>query len=115
LVPVGSPVGASAPGLAAGALVMASASPANTPLGQASIYFAPAGQFGVSGKGTPAGQPVSIMGGLAGSEALSLANYQTGAANDTLCFLPSQAAFAPVFPFEISSLENSGSGSLKPR
>jgi hypothetical protein len=115
LVPVGSPVGAKAPALSAGALVLASASPANTPLGTASIYFAPAGQFGVAGAGTAAGQPVSIMGGLSGSEALTLASYQTGGTNDTLCFLPSQSAFAPIFPFQTASLENSGSGKLGSR
>jgi hypothetical protein len=115
LVPLGSAVGAKVPGLSAGALVMASASPASTALGQAQIYLAPGGQFGVSGAGTAAGKPVSIMGGIFGSECLTLASYQAGAANDTLCFLPSQPAFAPVFPFQTASLENSGSGSLKPR
>ncbi|HEU4598037.1 MAG TPA: hypothetical protein VFS10_23115 [Pyrinomonadaceae bacterium] len=115
LVPLGSPVGATAPGLAAGALVMASASPASTALGQALIYLAPGGQFGVKGEGTAAGQPVSIMGGMFGSECLTLANYQAGSGNDTLCFLPSQPAFAPVFPFQTASLQSTGSGNLKPR
>ncbi|HWS53782.1 MAG TPA: hypothetical protein VN228_06640 [Pyrinomonadaceae bacterium] len=115
LVPLGSSVGATAPGLAAGALVMASASPAGTAMGQALIYLAPGGQFGVAGAGTAAGQPVSVMGGMFGSESLTLANYQAGAGNDTLCFLPSQPAFAPVFPFQTASLQSTGSGSLKPR
>lgn len=115
LVPLGSAVGATGPGLAAGALVMASASPASTALGQAQIYLAPGGQFGVADAGTAAGQPVSIMGGIFGSECLTLANYQVGAQNDTLCFLPSKPAFAPVFPFQTASLQNTGSGSLQPR
>lgn len=115
LVPLGSSVGATAPGLAAGALVMASASPEGTAMGQALIYLAPGGQFGVAGAGTAAGQPVSIMGGMFGSECLTLANYQAGSGNDALCFLPSQSAFAPVFPFQTASLQSTGSGSLKPR
>lgn len=116
LIPLGSAVGAKSPGLGAGALVMASASPAGTPLGQATIYLLPGGNFGVSGAGSAAGTPVSIMGGLFGSECLTLANYQTGgAANDTLCFLPSQPAYAPVFPFQTASLQSTGSGSLRPR
>lgn len=115
LVPLGSSVGATAPGLSAGALVMASASPASAAPGQALIYLAPGGQFGVFDKSTSAGQPISVMGGMFGSECLTLANYQAGAGNDALCFLPSQAAFAPVFPFETSSLQSTGSGSLKPR
>jgi hypothetical protein len=116
LIPAGSAVGAKSPGLGAGALVMTSASPAGTQIGQAAIYLSPGGQFAVSGAGTAAGKPVSIMGGLFGSECLTLANYQTGgASNDTLCFLPSQPAFAPVFPFQTASLQNTGSGSLSPR
>jgi len=115
LVPLGTQAGASAPALASGALALQSSSPASTPIGAALIYFSPARSFGVSGAGTAAGQPVAILGGLFGSESLNLTSYSAGVSGNVLSFLPSQPAYAPIFPFQNANLQNSGSGSLQPR
>ena len=115
LTPLGSTAGGSTPVPQAGALALQSASQATTPIGAATVYFAPAGSFGVSGAGTGDGEPLSIMGGLFGSERLTLTSYSSSGPNDVLCFVPSQPAYAPVFPFENANLEKTGSGSLSPR
>jgi hypothetical protein len=116
LIPVGAAAGAATPPPMAGALAMASASPAGTGPGGAQIYLAPAGTFAASATSTPAGQPVNLLCGLFGSECLTFATYESSsAANDCLFFLASQPAFAPIFPFETANLQNSGSGSLQPR
>ena len=116
LIPIGAAAGGATPPPMAGALAMASASPAGTALGGAQIYLAPAGTFALSGSTSSAGEPVNLLCGLFGSECLTFPTYQpSSASNDCLFFLVSQPAFAPVFPFQSANLQNSGSGSLQPR
>lgn len=113
LTPLGTAADAQTVSPGAGALAVASADEASTPIGDATVYLAPAGNFGVSGAGTGDGEPVSLMGGLSGSEQVNLTSYSAESNNDTLCFVPSQPAFAKVFPFQAASLQQTDSGSLE--
>ena len=113
------PQGAGTAGLPAraGAFALASAARANTPPGQGVVYFTPAGAFGLSVDTQPAGAPQQLLCGLFGSERVSFVTYDpaAGAGNDTLLFLPSQPAYAPVFPFSSASLDTPDSGKLARR
>ena len=116
LVPLGTPSGAAAPPLMAGAVAVASASPAGTDQAVATAYFSVAGGFGLSVAGRAGGAAQELLCGLFGSERLSFATYDADAAqNDALYFLPSQPGYAPVYPFQTASLQEPASGGVRPR
>lgn len=114
LLPIGVDPAVAALPLAAGALAFASASPIDTAVADSIVYLAPAGRHGVI-----AGDPASraeLLCGLFGSERLGLQTSVTGAApGDVLRWLPSQPAYAPVFPFATAALDQPDSGDVRPR
>jgi len=117
LVPLATSANASRPPLMAGAFALVSSSRTCTEPGQAVAYFAPAGKFGMTVDGQDAGVAQDLLCGLFGSERLTFVTYdeKANAKNDTLFFLPSQSAYASVFPFETATLENPDSGNVRQR
>jgi len=118
LVPLGTEAKDTSLSLMAGALALASASPAKTEIGQGIAYLTLAGKFGLTVEGMDAGKAQALLGGLFGSERLSFTTYddkKKDGDNDTIFFLPSQPAYAPVFPFTTASLESPDSGAVKSR
>jgi len=117
LVPLGTEENATSLSLMAGALALASDSDTSTTEpGQGTVYFTLAGQFGLEVEGIDAGTSQGLLGGLFGSERLTFITYDaTSNNNDTIFFLPSQAAYAPVFPFTTANLQSPDSGGVKSR
>jgi len=117
LTPIGSSSTDIAPALGAGAFALQSASPSFAAPGTATAYFAPAGKFGMSVDGKAAATPQQLLCGLFGSERLSFITYdpRSELVNDTIYFLPSQPAYAPIFPYETVQLEKPDSGGIRPR
>lgn len=82
----------------------------------ASYNLTLSGDYGLSVPAATAGQ--NLLCGIFGTEWLSFAPYDTGAgaaANDRLRLLAAQPAYAPVFPFQTSSLVTPTSGAVTPR
>ncbi|MFA6020094.1 MAG: hypothetical protein WC722_07510 [Rhodospirillales bacterium] len=115
LTPVGANAADVTPPPQAGGFAFASASPMAAGAGTWTVYLAPAGTYGVSAATVGAGKPLSLLGGLFGSEGIGFSSHAPGADNSLLCFVPSQPAYAPVFPYQPASLQQSGSGNLSPR
>jgi len=114
-----TPVGASAsdvtPAPQAGGLAFATSGPAGGAPGTAGLYLAPTGTYGVSTAGST-GATIGILGGLFGSESLTLPSHAPGSPPDgLLCFVPSEPAYAPLFPYRPANLQQTGSGALQPR
>lgn len=116
LVPLGTPAGATAPTPGAGALALAWAGPVtSTPL-TAKAYLVPAGAFAAAAAGRDPGVGQELLCGLFGSERITFATYDPqAAANDAFVFVPSQPAYAPVFPFTTASLQDPASGAVRAR
>ena len=117
LLPLGASAETWTPPLMAGAVALASSSQADTEPGQADTYFTPAGKFGISVSGQDAGVRQQLLCGLFGTERLHFVTYDEMAIdkNDSLFFLVSQPAYAPVFPFETADLNRPASGNVTAR
>jgi hypothetical protein len=116
LVPLGTEVDARVPPLGAGAITVASASPAGTDPSAAAAYFSLAGRFGLAVPKQDAGSAQDLLCGLFGSERVSFASFDAAAAqNDLLAFLPGQPGYAPVYPFETATMQDPGSGGVQKR
>ncbi|TKC87270.1 hypothetical protein FAZ69_18225 [Trinickia terrae] len=114
LTPVGAGAGDVTPPAQAGGFACASLSPVASAPGSRNVYMAPAGTYGVSTASVPDGANLGLLGGLFGSEGIVFPSYQAAAPqNSLLCFVPSQPAYAPSFPYQPASLQQSGSGSLQ--
>jgi hypothetical protein len=114
LLPVGTDVSAVALPLAAGALALASAAPAEAQIKDGVAYLALAGQFGLALG--PKSTTEDLLCGIFGSERLTfVTSVAGGTLGDVLRWIPSQPAYAPVFPFDTATLEAPDSGGVRPR
>jgi hypothetical protein len=110
-----SPLGGTG-GLAnnAGGLVFTKALPDTRAESPANDYqLAPIGDYGLLVDGVAAataGQ--QMLPGLFGSEYLTFTTMNTTSASDILRWTPNKPAYAPVYPFDASSLENPASGAI---
>ncbi|MEM7481909.1 MAG: hypothetical protein AAF481_12110 [Acidobacteriota bacterium] len=118
LVPLGTKEGAAEPARSAGSLSVASSSPTATAPGKGVAYFGLAGRFAMSVAGEKAGVGQALLCGIFGSERLTFVTYDPEGEEGeqvTLYFLPSQPAYAPVFPFDTVSINEPASGAVVPR
>lgn len=118
LTPIGSSDADIAPALGAGGFAWATAAASTAPTVSAAAYLGLAGRYGLGVAGIAPGKPEKLMGGLFGSESLSFQTYDPGlsaAQNDLLNSIPSQPAYAPVFPFDTVDLNNPESGAVADR
>ncbi|SDG68504.1 hypothetical protein [Paraburkholderia phenazinium] len=116
LTPVGANVDNVTPPARAGGFAFASLSPLASTAASRNLYLTPTGTSQVATASVAAGAQIGLLGGLFGSEAVVFPSYSSSAEqNCLLCFVPSQAAYAPTFPFAPASLQQSGSGTLQPR
>lgn len=100
----------------AGGLAVASASPAGTQPGSATVYLAPTGAFALSVTGRAAGTREALLCGLFGSERLSFTTWDAASDDpDALVYVPSQPGYAPVFPFQSATLDAPASGGVRAR
>lgn len=99
---------------AAGALALASASPVETATLDCIAYLSLAGEHGLVAGAVVARE--DLLCGLFGSERLTFRSSITGGARgDVMRWLPSQPAYAPVFPFATADLNQPDSGCVRPR
>ena len=100
-----------------GGFVFSSLAEANESPGSGAVYFCLTGNFGISVNDVGAGMPQSMVGGLFGSERISFTTFNTDQPenSDYISFLPSQSAYAPVFPFEAATLNDPSSGGVVAR
>ncbi|MEM6457057.1 MAG: hypothetical protein AAF772_18350, partial [Acidobacteriota bacterium] len=118
LVPLGTDSDAVLPPLSAGGFAWASRSSRDTPIGTGEVYLAPNANHGVVVDEADPATEQALMGGLFGSEQLSVRTYRAADGvdgNDRLYFLASQPGFAPIFPFETATLDEPTSGGVRPR
>lgn len=102
----------------AGALVFMNEDPTQGRSGP--LYLSLSGDWGLAVAGVPvsgndAGAEFQLLPGLFGLETMSFRAYRTDGDYDRLRFLPNQNAYAPIFPFKASSLNNPSSGQLVSR
>lgn len=79
------------------------------------MYFSLVGDFAITIKGEAEGTTVSLLPGLFGSERLNLRTASGEAASDRLRFQPGSPAYAPMFPFPESNLNDPGKSVPKER
>ncbi|MBC7973874.1 MAG: hypothetical protein H7138_02730, partial [Myxococcales bacterium] len=116
LLPLGVDLAVTTLPLAAGALALASASPVEAVTKDSMGYLAPAGAHGLVAGETAATE--DLLCGLFGSERLIFQSSIPGPGStrgDVMRWLPSQPAYAPVYPFATAGLDNPDSGCVKPR
>jgi len=82
----------------------------------ASVQLTPVGDYGLSVEGVAAGTTGQrVLPGLFGSEFLTFATQREPGKGDVLRWVPRQAAFAPVYPFQAASLADPSSGRIAER
>ena len=95
-----------------GALVLQSRQAAGARLD--SVYMTLAGDFALAPE-VVSGANLMLLPGLFGTERFRLSSYASGSSFDRLRFQPDGSAYAPVFPFPDSKLDNPDSSRPKPR
>lgn len=99
---------------AAGALALASASPVDAARKDSLPYLSLAGELGLVAGDTATTE--DLLCGMFGSERLRfLSSVVGGARGDVMRWVPSQPAYAPVFPFDRADLNQPDSGCVRPR
>lgn len=118
LVAAGSASSDIVPAPGAGGFSFAASAAKADPVGSEPVFFEPTGAFGLAVETAAAGSPDKLICGLFGSETLNFHTYDSGKTeteNDLLVLVASQAGYAPIFPFQASSLEKPASGAVRAR
>lgn len=115
LVPLTAETESFTPPLMSGSLVFASSSAIIEDPAKGDTYLSLAGKYAMSVAGQQANVEQQLLCGLFGTEKINFSTYDSnqGNANDALFFLLSQAAYAPVFPFEAADLNQPNSGAVR--